>query len=60
MPIGASVAPNDRYTDMQWAGIWRKQVLLGEKWSIVGEKKLNHPASLPPTEYSMYHLRYSM
>ena len=40
MPIGASVAPNDRY--MQWAGIWRKQVWLGEKWSIVGEKKLNH------------------
>ena len=40
MPIGASVAPNDRY--MQWAGIWRKQVWLGEKWSIAGEKKLNH------------------
>ena len=40
MPIGASVAPNDRY--MQWAWIWRKQVWLGEKWSIVGEKKLNH------------------
>ena len=40
MPIGASVAPNDRY--MQWAGIWRKQVSLGEKWSIAGEKKLNH------------------
>ena len=43
MPIGASVAPNDRY--MQWAGIWRKQVSLGEKWSIAGEKKLNHFAS---------------
>ena len=40
MPIGASLAPNDRY--MQWAWIWRKQVWLGEKWSIVGEKKLNH------------------
>ena len=44
MPIGASVAPNDRY--MQWAGIWRKQVWLGEKWSIAGEKKLNHGVDL--------------
>ena len=26
---------------MQWAEIWRKQVWLGEMWSIVGEKKLN-------------------
>ena len=40
MPIGASVAQNDRY--MQWAGIWRKQVWLGEKSYIAGEKKLNH------------------
>ena len=36
MPIDASVAPNDRY--MQWAWIWRKQVWLGEKWSIAWEK----------------------
>ena len=26
----------------QWAGILRKQGWLGEKWSIVGEKKFNH------------------
>ena len=40
MPIGTSVVPNDRY--MQWAWIWRKQVWLGENWSIAGEKKFNH------------------
>ena len=34
------MAPNDRY--MQWARIWRKQVSLGEWWSIGGEKKFNH------------------
>ena len=45
MPIGASVAPDDRY--MQWAGIWRKQVSLGKKWSIAGEKKLNHETIQP-------------
>ena len=44
MPIDASVAPNDRY--MQCAWIWRKQVCLGEKWSIAGEKKLNHLGSM--------------
>ena len=40
MPISASVAPNDRY--MQLAEIWRKQVWLGEKWSIAVEKKINY------------------
>ena len=40
MPIGSSVALNDRY--MQWTRIWRKQVSLEEKWSIAGEKKFNH------------------
>ena len=45
MPIGASVALNDRY--MPWAWKWRKHVWLGEKWSIVGEKKLNHLLTWP-------------
>ena len=40
MSIGSSVARNNRY--MQWIRIWRKQVSLGEKWSITGENKFNH------------------
>ena len=39
MPIGSSVALNNRYK--QWSWIWSKQVWLGEMCSIVGEKKLN-------------------
>ena len=39
IPICSSVALN---RNMQWARIWRKQVSLGERWSIAGENKLNH------------------
>ena len=50
MPIGASVAPNDRY--MLWAEIWRNRSTTfhvspvveksGPLLMIAGEKKLNH------------------
>ena len=40
---GSSVDPNDMY--MHWARIRRKQVSLGEKWSIAGGKKFNHNGS---------------
>ena len=32
----------DTCTVMQWGRIWRRQVSLGEKWSIAGEFGFNH------------------